>query len=109
MYICSARVGLLLAIQSIGLLVSGPIQGALLGSNFAWWRPTVFSGVSIFHLVDVFGGGLTRVLPDIVGNYHRHIRSDSTHNGKGKGYTESLIPSRYRSVGINLVGTRRQE
>lgn len=32
--------------MSIGILASGPVQGALLTSQFHWVRPIVFSGVS---------------------------------------------------------------
>ncbi|KAF5314975.1 hypothetical protein D9619_007550 [Psilocybe cf. subviscida] len=39
-----ARTGLTLAIASFGLLGSAPIQGALLGSDFIWWKPAIFSG-----------------------------------------------------------------
>ncbi|TFK31703.1 major facilitator superfamily domain-containing protein [Crucibulum laeve] len=42
-----ARVGVSMAIVSVGLLISAPIQGALLSSQFLWVRPIVFSGVSI--------------------------------------------------------------
>ncbi|PPQ79082.1 hypothetical protein CVT25_002307 [Psilocybe cyanescens] len=40
-----ARIGLALALSSVGSLVSTPIQGALLGNNFHWNRPAIFSGV----------------------------------------------------------------
>ncbi|KAL9708627.1 hypothetical protein Ac2012v2_008175 [Leucoagaricus gongylophorus] len=39
-----ARVGVAYALLSIALLVSEPIQGALLTSEFRWIRPVVFSG-----------------------------------------------------------------
>lgn len=38
-----ARVGVANAFMSVGLLVSGPVQGALLSSRFDWIRPIVFS------------------------------------------------------------------
>ncbi|KAJ6587778.1 major facilitator superfamily domain-containing protein [Mycena sp. CBHHK59/15] len=40
-----ARVGVALAVCSIGTLVSSPIQGALLTDKFTWINPIAFSGV----------------------------------------------------------------
>jgi MFS family permease len=39
-----ARTGLALALSSFGSLVSTPIQGALLGGDFLWNKPTIFAG-----------------------------------------------------------------
>ncbi|KAH9474724.1 Aspyridones efflux protein apdF [Psilocybe cubensis] len=56
-----ARIGLALALSSAaGSLVSTPIQGALLGSEFRWSRPAIFSGV--FMLISVAFNLVTRVL-----------------------------------------------
>ncbi|KIJ39138.1 hypothetical protein M422DRAFT_258017 [Sphaerobolus stellatus SS14] len=51
-----ARVGIGLAVVSVGLLVSAPVQGALLGSSFQWIRPVAFSGSvvlasTVFYIV----------------------------------------------------------
>ncbi|KAF7356661.1 MFS general substrate transporter [Mycena venus] len=43
-----ARVGLALALSSVGSLVSAPIQGALLTSKYLWIRPAGFSGCMLF-------------------------------------------------------------
>ncbi|KAJ8582003.1 MFS general substrate transporter [Rhizopogon salebrosus TDB-379] len=39
-----ARMGITFAISSIGSLVGAPICGALLSSNYIWWKPVVFAG-----------------------------------------------------------------
>ncbi|KAF7375852.1 MFS general substrate transporter [Mycena sanguinolenta] len=39
------RMGLFFAIEGLGTLVGPPINGALHGRNFVWWRPAVFSGI----------------------------------------------------------------
>ncbi|KAJ6532426.1 major facilitator superfamily domain-containing protein [Mycena capillaripes] len=39
------RMGLFFAIEGIGGLVGPPINGALHGRDFVWWRPALFSGV----------------------------------------------------------------
>jgi len=52
-----ARVGLALATNALGLLASGPIQGALLGKNqadYVWIKPIAYSGVSFWEVVDTF-------------------------------------------------------
>ncbi|ESK86380.1 MFS general substrate transporter [Moniliophthora roreri MCA 2997] len=41
------RIGLAYFITSAGLLTGTPIDGALLGHTFPWWRPIVFSAVMI--------------------------------------------------------------
>ncbi|KAH8110879.1 major facilitator superfamily domain-containing protein [Phellopilus nigrolimitatus] len=40
-----ARMGIGFAFQGLGALVGTPISGALLTTDFIWWRPIVFSGV----------------------------------------------------------------
>ncbi|KAJ7659040.1 MFS general substrate transporter [Mycena polygramma] len=40
------RMGLFFAVEGIGGLVGPPINGALLGPDFVWWRPALFSGIS---------------------------------------------------------------
>jgi len=45
------RMGFAFALCGIGALVGPPIEGALLSSNFIWWRPIVFSGVRIYPLI----------------------------------------------------------
>jgi len=42
-----ARTGLVLALGSFGSLGAAPIQGALLGPTFIWWKATVFSGTVV--------------------------------------------------------------
>ncbi|KAJ6460229.1 major facilitator superfamily domain-containing protein [Mycena sanguinolenta] len=42
------RGGLALAFCSIGALISGPVQGALLTSDYHWIRPIAFAGVSLY-------------------------------------------------------------
>ncbi|KAJ7176263.1 MFS general substrate transporter [Mycena crocata] len=39
------RMGVSFAIEGVGGLIGPPINGALLTSDFAWWRPALFSGV----------------------------------------------------------------
>nr|GAT47305.1 MFS general substrate transporter [Mycena chlorophos] len=39
------RMGISFTIEGIGGLVGPPICGALLTSQFVWWRPTLFSGI----------------------------------------------------------------
>jgi hypothetical protein len=41
-----SRSGLTFTLSSIGALVSGPIQGALLTKQFDWTKPIAFAGVS---------------------------------------------------------------
>ncbi|KAF8888098.1 major facilitator superfamily domain-containing protein [Infundibulicybe gibba] len=55
-----ARVGVALAIASVGLLVSAPIQGALLTSKFLWIRPIAFSGSFMFLATILYA--ITRTL-----------------------------------------------
>ncbi|KAJ7216866.1 major facilitator superfamily domain-containing protein [Mycena haematopus] len=43
-----ARGGIALAFCSLGALVSGPIQGALLTNDYHWIRPVVFAGTMTF-------------------------------------------------------------
>lgn len=40
-----ARTGLALALSSFGSLGAAPVQGALLGPEFDWNKPIIFSGV----------------------------------------------------------------
>ncbi|KAF7354107.1 MFS general substrate transporter [Mycena venus] len=40
------RMGLFFAIEGIGGLVGPPINGALHGRDFVWWRPALFSGIT---------------------------------------------------------------
>ena len=43
--------GLAFALAALGSLVGTPIDGALLGERFIWWKTFIFSGVSHrFHL-----------------------------------------------------------
>ncbi|KAJ6468940.1 MFS general substrate transporter [Mycena sanguinolenta] len=39
------RMGLFFAIEGLGTLVGPPINGALHGRDFVWWRPALFSGL----------------------------------------------------------------
>ncbi|KAI0037013.1 major facilitator superfamily domain-containing protein, partial [Vararia minispora EC-137] len=39
------RMGFAFSVVGLAMLSGAPILGALLGRMFAWWRPTVFSGV----------------------------------------------------------------
>ncbi|KAJ7657046.1 major facilitator superfamily domain-containing protein, partial [Mycena rosella] len=39
------RLGVAFGFMGIGGLLGPPINGALLGGNFVWWRPALFSGV----------------------------------------------------------------
>jgi len=39
------RMGIAFAFSGVGSLIGTPISGALLTSNYIWWRPAVFSGV----------------------------------------------------------------
>ncbi|KAJ7046295.1 major facilitator superfamily domain-containing protein, partial [Mycena alexandri] len=41
------RMGVSFALEGIGGLIGPPINGALLTANFLWWRPALFSGVSL--------------------------------------------------------------
>ncbi|KAJ7823790.1 MFS general substrate transporter [Mycena olivaceomarginata] len=43
-----ARSGIALAVMSLGVLASAPIQGALLGSNFTWIKAVAFSTTLMF-------------------------------------------------------------
>ncbi|KAJ8582005.1 hypothetical protein M405DRAFT_589430 [Rhizopogon salebrosus TDB-379] len=38
------RIGIAFSISSIGTLVGPPICGALLSSNYIWWKPVIFAG-----------------------------------------------------------------
>ncbi|KIK39971.1 hypothetical protein CY34DRAFT_295933 [Suillus luteus UH-Slu-Lm8-n1] len=40
-----ARMGISFAFTAFGGLLSGPISGALLGSQYRWWIPSLFSGI----------------------------------------------------------------
>ncbi|KAJ3759022.1 MFS general substrate transporter [Lentinula raphanica] len=40
-----ARMGIGFTLSGIGALVGGSIEGALLTSEYVWWKPAVFSGV----------------------------------------------------------------
>lgn len=42
-----ARLGIGFAFQGVGGLIGTPITGALLTSSYIWWRPVVYSAVSI--------------------------------------------------------------
>ncbi|KAG2039268.1 major facilitator superfamily domain-containing protein [Suillus americanus] len=44
-----ARMGICFAFTAFSGLLSGPISGALLGSQYRWWIPSLFSGVSSSH------------------------------------------------------------
>ena len=37
--------GIAFAVSAIAGLVGAPISGALLGDDYAWWKPAVFAGV----------------------------------------------------------------
>ncbi|KAI0766850.1 MFS general substrate transporter [Trametes elegans] len=43
-----ARMGIAFALAGIGTLTGTPIDGALLTSNYIWWRPALFSGIMAF-------------------------------------------------------------
>jgi len=43
-----ARAGIALALVSVAVLISAPIQGALLTDKFAWIRPAGFTGSTMF-------------------------------------------------------------
>ncbi|KIK68871.1 hypothetical protein GYMLUDRAFT_67575 [Collybiopsis luxurians FD-317 M1] len=42
-----ARMGICFAFNSFGGLIGTPIAGALLTSEYIWWRPTLFTGLSV--------------------------------------------------------------
>ena len=48
------RMGIALAPIGIASLVGPPIAGAILGPDYIWWRPIVFSAVSVFHASILF-------------------------------------------------------
>jgi len=41
-----ARMGICFCICGFGALIGAPISGALLGSNYTWWKPALFSGIT---------------------------------------------------------------
>ncbi|EAU93297.2 hypothetical protein CC1G_13220 [Coprinopsis cinerea okayama7 len=43
-----ARMGIAFTFSAIGALIGPPINGALLSSDYIWWRPATFSGVCSF-------------------------------------------------------------
>ncbi|KAJ6453746.1 major facilitator superfamily domain-containing protein [Mycena sanguinolenta] len=54
------RMGLFFAMEGIGGLVGPPINGALHGRDFVWWRPALFSGLMglmafAFFLATIWG------------------------------------------------------
>jgi hypothetical protein len=49
--------GIAFSIVGVAMLVGTPIEGALLGNAFKWWKAIVFCGVGSF-------------LPDIQANIH---------------------------------------
>jgi len=42
-----ARLGVCFTFTGFGGLIGTPIAGALLSKSFLWWRPTLFSGISV--------------------------------------------------------------
>ncbi|KAN0076916.1 Major facilitator superfamily domain containing protein [Tylopilus felleus] len=52
-----ARMGIALAVLSFGSLIGGPLSGALLTSEYKWWRPSLFSG-----LIALIGSSLLVVM-----------------------------------------------
>ncbi|KAJ7057502.1 MFS general substrate transporter [Mycena amicta] len=57
-----ARVGVALALVSVGTLVSAPIQGSLLTDQFHWIRPVAFSASVVFASAVCFAATRTVVL-----------------------------------------------
>lgn len=45
--------GIANAFMSIGCLASGPVQGALLSTEFKWVRPITFAGVSDTNIASI--------------------------------------------------------
>lgn len=43
------RMGIALAPVGIASLIGPPITGAILGKEYVWWKPIVFSSVSIMQ------------------------------------------------------------
>nr|GAT51578.1 predicted protein [Mycena chlorophos] len=39
------RIGVSFFVSGVATLIGPPINGALLGKNFRWWRPSLFSGI----------------------------------------------------------------
>jgi len=57
------RMGVCFTFTGLGAFVGTPIAGALLGSNFTWWRPVTFAGVLIIvgtFLISISGVLLSR-------------------------------------------------
>jgi len=54
------RIGMSFAISALGILIGPPIHGALLSSDFIWWRPAVVGGISA-----LIGTGLFAAIPSI--------------------------------------------
>jgi len=50
-----ARFGLVYTFSGIGALIGPPIQGALLSSDFIWWKPAIFSGIIALVAAGCFG------------------------------------------------------
>ncbi|KAF8893490.1 major facilitator superfamily domain-containing protein [Infundibulicybe gibba] len=50
-----ARVGGALAVAAVGVVISAPVQGALLTSDLVWIRPIAFSGSSMFIATIFYG------------------------------------------------------
>jgi hypothetical protein len=49
--------GIAFFINGCGVLISGPIQGALLGSRNLWWRPITYSVLAMaVGMVFILGG-----------------------------------------------------
>ncbi|KAG2064674.1 hypothetical protein BDR04DRAFT_1178472 [Suillus decipiens] len=47
--LCRARMGICFAFTAFGALLSGPISGALLSSQYRWLIPSLFSGITGTH------------------------------------------------------------
>ncbi|KAJ7753954.1 major facilitator superfamily domain-containing protein [Mycena maculata] len=55
------RIGVAFAVVGLGGLIGPPINGALLTSDYIWWRPALFSGVMAFTGFSFFVATLVAV------------------------------------------------
>ncbi|KLO18301.1 MFS general substrate transporter [Schizopora paradoxa] len=51
------RIGIAFTIIGVGPLFGTPVDGALLSSNFTWWKPMVFSGIMCLAGTVIFFAG----------------------------------------------------
>lgn len=90
----SARTGLVLALGSFGSLGAAPIQGALLGPTFIWWKATVFSGVGVFLVILLMFKALNVLIDRYDSLCILHI-SYSAYFSQRKRYPKSMNRSGY--------------